>query len=100
MTAGRRQTQIWGMGIAEADVTGDTYYFITSMADNKLQTLSPWPAGRCRRPTSGYRLRPWRNGASADAWRRSASEHRLAYSSNVNNDGKPRPVHRQRATSI
>ena len=37
--------KIWGMGIASADVTGDGYpdYFITSMADNKLQTLTNPP---------------------------------------------------------
>jgi len=34
--------RIWGMGIAAADVTGDGYqdYFLTSMADNRLQTLT------------------------------------------------------------
>jgi hypothetical protein len=33
--------QIWGMGIASADLDGDGYpaYFLTSMADNKLQKL-------------------------------------------------------------
>lgn len=34
--------QIWGMGIASADLTGDGYpdYYITSMSDNKLRSLS------------------------------------------------------------
>lgn len=38
--------KVWGMGIASADVTGDGYpdYFLTSMADNKLQVLDPAPA--------------------------------------------------------
>ena len=38
---GWRPLQIWGMGIASQDVTGDGYpeVFITSQADNKLQTL-------------------------------------------------------------
>ena len=38
---GWRKLQIWGMGIASADITGDVYpeYFLSSMADNKLRTL-------------------------------------------------------------
>ena len=38
---GWRPLQIWGMGIASQDLTGDGYpeVFITSQADNKLQTL-------------------------------------------------------------
>ncbi len=37
--------QIWGMGIASRDLTGDGYpeVFITSQADNKLQTLAGGP---------------------------------------------------------
>jgi hypothetical protein len=36
---------IWGMGIASYDVTGDGYpeYFLTSQSDNKLQTLGSGP---------------------------------------------------------
>jgi hypothetical protein len=39
---GWKPLKIWGMGIASADVNGDGYpdYFLTSMADNKLQTLT------------------------------------------------------------
>ena len=39
---GWKKLNIWGMGIASYDLTGDGYpdYFVTSMADNKLQTLS------------------------------------------------------------
>lgn len=39
---GWQRLRIWGMGIAAADVTGDGYqdYFLTSMADNRLQTLA------------------------------------------------------------
>lgn len=39
---GWKRLRIWGMGIAGHDLTGDGYpeYFLTSMADNKLQTLS------------------------------------------------------------
>jgi hypothetical protein len=38
--------QIWGMGIASYDVTGDGYpdLFLTSQGDNKLQTLTTGPA--------------------------------------------------------
>lgn len=40
---GWRELKIWGMGIAGYDLTGTGYpdYFLTSMADNKLQSLSP-----------------------------------------------------------
>ncbi len=42
-TEGWARLRIWGMGIASHDVTGDGYpdYFLTSMADNKLQVLAP-----------------------------------------------------------
>ena len=42
---GWKELQIWGMGIASHDVTGDGYpeVFLTSMGDNKLQTLSDGP---------------------------------------------------------
>ena len=38
---GWAQLQVWGMGIASHDVTGDGLpdYFLTSMADNKLRSL-------------------------------------------------------------
>ncbi len=39
---GWKPLRIWGMGIATRDLDGDRYpeYFLTSMADNKLQTLA------------------------------------------------------------
>jgi enediyne biosynthesis protein E4 len=39
---GWRRLQIWGMGIAAQDLDGDTFpeYYLTSMADQKLQKLS------------------------------------------------------------
>lgn len=39
---GWQRLRIWGMGIADYDVTSDGYpdYYLTSQADNKLQTLS------------------------------------------------------------
>ena len=49
---GWQPLKIWGMGIASYDLTGDGYpdYFITSMADNKLQTLAT-PAAAGVKPT-------------------------------------------------
>ena len=42
---GWKPLKIWGMGIASADVNGDGYpdYYLTSMADQKLQTLAGDP---------------------------------------------------------
>jgi hypothetical protein len=42
---GWKPLKIWGMGIASTDVNGDGYpdYFLTSMADNKLQVLTSPP---------------------------------------------------------
>jgi enediyne biosynthesis protein E4 len=42
---GWRYLRIWGMGIAGADLDADGYpeYFLTSMADNKLQVLAEIP---------------------------------------------------------
>lgn len=49
---GWRQLKIWGMGIASYDMNGDGYpeYFLTSMADNKLQTLTPQGFGQELQP--------------------------------------------------
>lgn len=43
---GWKRLRIWGMGIASQDLNFDGYpeYFLTSMADNKLQTLAEIPA--------------------------------------------------------
>jgi enediyne biosynthesis protein E4 len=43
---GWEPVQIWGMGIASYDVTGDRYpeVYLTSQADNRLQTLANGPA--------------------------------------------------------
>lgn len=53
--------QIWGMGIASADLTGDGYpeVYLTSQGDNKLQTLTTGPA----RPT--YRDIALKRGVTA-----------------------------------
>ena len=43
---GWQPMRIWGMGIASQDLTGDGYpeIFLTSQADNKLQTLAEGPS--------------------------------------------------------
>jgi enediyne biosynthesis protein E4 len=42
---GWKPLQLWGMGIASQDITGDGFpeLFLTSMSDNKLQTLEHGP---------------------------------------------------------
>jgi hypothetical protein len=58
--------RIWGMGIAGYDLDGDGYqeYAITSMADNKLQTLKDPPKdGVAPKPT--YKDVAWPRGATA-----------------------------------
>lgn len=86
---GWKRLRIWGMGIASTDLDGDTYpeYFLTSMADNKLQTLAAPAAGAkpdykdvayakgvtAHRPYVGDDLRP------STAWH--------AQFEDVNNDG-------------
>jgi hypothetical protein len=91
---GWARLRIWGMGIASHDLTGDGYpdYFLTSMADNKLQVLKEGavadgvvkPAfadvafakgATAHRPYTGGDLRP------STAWH--------AQIEDVNNDGRP-----------
>ena len=50
---GWKPLRIWGMGIASYDLNADGYpdYFLTSMADNKLQTLATLPPGGKPQPT-------------------------------------------------
>jgi hypothetical protein len=88
---GWKPVKIWGMGIAETDLNGDGYpdYFLTSMADNRLQMLadpgrdggplptyaeSAYPRGiTAHRPFTGDDLRP------STAWATQFAD--------VNNDG-------------
>ena len=85
---GWKRLRIWGMGIASADVTRDGYpdYFLTSMADNKLQVLKDpslglpdfadvaFPKGAtAHRPYTGGDLKP------STAWHPQFAD--------VNNDG-------------
>jgi hypothetical protein len=89
---GWKPLRIWGMGIASSDLDGDGYpeYFLTSMADNKLQSVTslrkdgkPLPAYNdiafakgvtAHRPYTGADLKP------STAWH--------AQFEDVNNDGR------------
>ena len=69
---GWKPLKIWGMGIASTDVNGDGFpdYYLTSMADNKLQVLTAGPdratfkdvafaaGATAHRPYVGSDLRP------------------------------------------
>lgn len=85
---GWKRLRIWGMGIASADVNLDGYpdYYLTSMADNKLQVLKDPASGKpdfadiafksgltAHRPYTGGDLRP------STAWHPQFAD--------VNNDG-------------
>lgn len=50
---GWQRLRIWGMGIASTDLNADGFpeYYLTSMADNKLQTLAAVPADQAPKPT-------------------------------------------------
>lgn len=85
--------RIWGMGIAGYDIDGDGYqeYAITSMADNKLQTLKDPPKdGAAPKPT--YKDVGWPKGVTAhrpfmgDDLRPSTAWH-IDFQ-DVNNDGR------------
>jgi hypothetical protein len=58
---GWARLQIWGMGIASQDLTGDGYpeVYLTSQADNKLQTLTAGP------DSPAYRDIAFRSGVHA-----------------------------------
>lgn len=86
---GWQKLKIWGMGIASQDLTGDgkPEYFVTSQADNKLQTLDPDANGpsfsdialargvTAQRPYTGGDVLP------STAWHPEFAD--------VNNDGRP-----------
>ncbi len=87
---GWKYLRIWGMGIASYDLDFDGYpeYFLTSMADNKLQTLVTLPKdgkGRPRTRTSPRQgvtaHRPYTGGD----WHPSTAWH--TDFQDVNNDG-------------
>ncbi|MES2145842.1 MAG: CRTAC1 family protein, partial [Pseudomonadota bacterium] len=84
--------KIWGMGIASRDLDADGYseYFLTSMADNKLQKLVPPADGQPVRPA--YADVAFAAGVTAprpyigDDLRPSTAWH--AQFEDVNNDGR------------
>jgi hypothetical protein len=86
---GWKTLRIWGMGIASTDLDGDGYpeYFLTSMADNKLQTLTDTASG----PKPDYKDIAYARGVTAhrpyfgDDLRPSTAWH--AQFEDVNNDG-------------
>jgi enediyne biosynthesis protein E4 len=84
---GWKRLQIWGMGIASADLDGSGYpaYFLTSMADNKLQVL----AGDARQPA--YRDVAFARGVTAHRPFAGGDVHPStawhAQFADVNNDG-------------
>lgn len=93
MQDGWRYLRIWGMGLAGHDLDGDGFqeYFLTSMADNKLQTLSSPPKdGSTPRPD--YKDIAWDKGVTAhrpfagDDLKPSTAWH--TEFQDVNNDGR------------
>jgi len=88
---GWKKLRIWGMGIASTDVNSDGYpdYFLTSMADNKLQSLATVAADGKQTPT--YADIAFGKGVTAfkpymgDDWHPSTAWH--AQFEDVNNDG-------------
>ena len=88
---GWKKLRIWGMGIASTDINGDGYpdYFLTSMADNKLQALAAVSPDGKQAPT--YADIAFGKGVTAfkpytgDDWHPSTAWH--AQFEDVNNDG-------------
>ena len=90
---GWKYLRVWGMGIASYDLTGSGYpdYFITSMADHKLQRLDkPAADGGDKAQLHRRRLPEWRDGASPLYGRRRAAEHRLARAVRGRQQRRPR----------
>ncbi|WP_274627612.1 CRTAC1 family protein [Arvimicrobium flavum] len=89
---GWKTLRIWGMGIASTDLDGDGYpeYFLTSMADNKLQTLSAVPTEGAPQPD--YKDVAYAKGVTAhrpyigDDLKPSTAWH--TQFEDVNNDGR------------
>lgn len=89
---GWKKLRIWGMGIASYDVDSDGYpdYFLTSMADNKLQTLAT-PAEDATDAKPDFKDIAYARGVTAhrpyfgDDLRPSTAWH--AQFDDVNNDG-------------
>jgi len=90
---GWRYLRLWGMGIASRDLDADGLpeYFLTSMADHKLQTLAKPASGKPLAPS--YDEMAWPRGVTAhrpysgDDLRPSTGWH--AQFEDVNNDSLP-----------
>ncbi len=88
---GWQRLRIWGMGIAQEDINFDGFpdFFLSSMADNKLQTLAEIPKSSPPKPR--YRDVAFKSGVTAhrpyigDDPRPSTAWH--AQFADVNNDG-------------
>jgi enediyne biosynthesis protein E4 len=88
---GWKYLRIWGMGIASYDLNFDTYpdYFLTSMADNKLQVLADMP--KDGKPKPSYADIAFKKGVTAHRpytggdWHPSTAWH--TDFQDVNNDG-------------
>ncbi len=87
---GWKRLRIWGMGIASADVNLDGFpdFFLTSMADNKLQVLKDTGSGKPDYADIAFKSgvtahRPYTGGdqSPSTAWH--------AQFADVNNDGRP-----------
>ena len=84
---GWQTLQIWGMGIASQDLTGDGYpeVYLTSQGDNKLQTLADGPAAAAyedialRRGATAHRPFAGGDALPSTAWHPEFED--------VNNDG-------------
>ena len=89
---GWKYLRIWGMGIASYDLDFDGYpeYFLTSMADNKLQALATLP--KDGKGPATYKDVAFAHGATAhrpytgDDWHPSTAWH--TQFEDVNNDGR------------
>ena len=85
---GWQPVHIWGMGIASYDLTGDGYpeVFLTSQADNRLQTLADGPAQPQYRDIAVERGATAHEPYTGDVDLRSTAWH--AEFADVNNDGE------------
>ena len=85
---GWRPYRLWGMGIASRDVTGDGYpdVYLTSIGDQKFQTLDPGAGGPVYRDATYDRGTTAHRPHTGDDGRPSTGWH--AAWGDVNNDGR------------
>ncbi|HEY8180443.1 MAG TPA: VCBS repeat-containing protein, partial [Candidatus Limnocylindria bacterium] len=85
---GWQPVHIWGMGIASYDLDGDGYpeVFLTSQADNRLQTLADGPTQPRYRDIAVERGATAHEPYTGDVEKRSTAWH--AEFADVNNDGE------------